>query len=108
MPAKKPKPTKPRILIVTPEITYLPQGMGNLMQHMSAKAGGLADVSAALPPALHRLGVDVRLLMPGYPAVLAALGDTRPVRILADLFGGPARLLRHAGPSSVRCYCLIE
>ena len=29
----------PRILIVTPEITYLPEGMGNLAGRMSAKAG---------------------------------------------------------------------
>ena len=35
---------KPRILIVTPEITYLPEGMGNLAGQMSAKAGGMADV----------------------------------------------------------------
>ena len=39
---------KPRILIVTPEITYLPEGMGNLAGQMSAKAGGMADVSASL------------------------------------------------------------
>ena len=45
----------PRILIVTPEITYLPDGMGNLAGKMSAKAGGMADVSASLTAALFDL-----------------------------------------------------
>lgn len=40
-----------------------------------AKSGGLADVSSALPMALARQGIDVRLLMPGYPSALARLKD---------------------------------
>ncbi len=64
--AKKTKQTNPRILIVTPEITYLPSGMGNMAQRMSAKAGGLADVSASLVSALFNLGADVHVAMPNY------------------------------------------
>ncbi len=60
------KQAKPRILIVTPEITYLPSGMGNMAQRMSAKAGGLADVSASLVSALFELGADVHVAMPNY------------------------------------------
>jgi len=60
------KAEKPRILIVTPEITYLPPGMGNMAQRMSAKAGGLADVSASLVSALYDLGADVHVSMPNY------------------------------------------
>lgn len=56
----------PRILVVTPEITYLPEGMGNLAQRMSAKAGGLADVSASLVKALDDLGADVHVALPNY------------------------------------------
>lgn len=57
---------KPRILIVTPEITYLPEGMGNMANAMKAKAGGLADVSASLVSALFDLGADVHVTIPNY------------------------------------------
>ena len=60
------KTIKPRILIITPEITYLPAGMGNMAQRMSAKAGGLADVSASLVSALFELGADVHVALPNY------------------------------------------
>ena len=38
-----------------------------------AKAGGLGDVSAGLPLALRRRGVDIRILMPAYQEVIAKL-----------------------------------
>ena len=63
--AKK-KQKSPCILIVTPEITYLPAGMGNMSNRLSAKAGGLADVSASLVSALHELGADVHVALPHY------------------------------------------
>ncbi len=37
------------------------------------KTGGLGDVSAALPAALRVLGLDARILLPGYPPVLGAI-----------------------------------
>ncbi|MFO8141393.1 MAG: glycogen/starch synthase, partial [Marinobacter sp.] len=36
------------------------------------KTGGLADVSANLPEALCKLGLDCQILLPGYPAALKA------------------------------------
>lgn len=50
-----------------------------------AKAGGLGDVSTALPRALKRRGVDVRILMPAYPATIA---NAAGISIVASL---PAR-----------------
>ncbi|MDF2618380.1 MAG: glycogen/starch synthase, ADP-glucose type [Xanthobacteraceae bacterium] len=57
------------------------------------KTGGLADVAGALPGALAPHGIETRTLLPGYPAVLAALGEGETVHRFDHLFGGPARLL---------------
>jgi starch synthase len=58
------------------------------------KTGGLADVAGALPGALQRQGVSVVTLVPGYPAVMAALEEGVEVQSFPKLFGGKARLLR--------------
>src|ERR1700754_4828062 len=56
------------------------------------KTGGLADVTGALPVALHEQNVEVRTLVPGYPAVMDAV--VRTEQSLEDpIFGAPARLL---------------
>src|SRR4030067_1689013 len=58
------------------------------------KTGGLADVIGALPAALRAIGVDVRVLVPGYNQVLAQLGQHRVVAAFDSLPGFPsARLL---------------
>lgn len=49
---------KIKVLFVTSEVTPF------------IKTGGLADVSASLPAALRSMGVDVRLLLPGYKTVM--------------------------------------
>ncbi|MBT8332462.1 MAG: glycogen/starch synthase [Deltaproteobacteria bacterium] len=59
-------PCNPRVLVVTPEVTYLPDRMGGLASFYTAKAGGLADVSAALISALFEQGADVHVAMPDY------------------------------------------
>ena len=57
------------------------------------KTGGLADVAGALPPALARQGVEMRTLVPGYPAVMAALGDAVEAHRWRALIGAEARLV---------------
>jgi starch synthase len=57
------------------------------------KTGGLADVAGALPGALAREGLEVRTLVPAYPAVKAKLAHAKTAREYGDLFGGSARVL---------------
>ena len=57
------------------------------------KTGGLADVAAALPKALGEIGAQARVLLPGYPAVVGALGNTRIALALGSKYGGKLRLL---------------
>ncbi|MDE3176375.1 MAG: glycogen synthase GlgA [Pseudomonadota bacterium] len=61
------------------------------------KTGGLADVAGALPLALPREGVEMRTLLPGYPAVMAKLEQAESVHAYPALMGGPARLLAGKG-----------
>jgi len=63
------------------------------------KTGGLADVTGALPSALGAAGARTTTMVPGYPAVLEALTDAVPVHHFADLFGGPATVLRGSAGS---------
>ena len=66
------------------------------------KTGGLADVSAALPVALNALGVDIRLLVPGYPQVMEALKTRSRAATLPGLPGvAPATLIASKLPSGL-------
>lgn len=77
----------PRVLFATSEARPL------------VKTGGLADVAGALPIALRELGVDCRLLLPGYHPVLEGVRHPREVLSLNNLPGyGPVRLLEAEMP----------
>jgi starch synthase len=68
-----------------------PQSILYVTSEMSdfVKAGGLGEVSAALPRALQNL-YDVRVLIPGYREVLKATGPLPVVGRLKAAFGLPA------------------
>ncbi|SFI42410.1 glycogen synthase GlgA [Nitrosomonas sp. Nm34] len=70
-----------QVLFITPEVYPL------------CKTGGLGDVSAALPIALRELNVDIRLLLPGYPAVMSGLKYKRKVATFNDLHHFPPTTL---------------
>ena len=83
-------PSQARVLFATPECAPM------------VKTGGLADVSAALPAAVKALGLDIRILLPGYRQVLAQLSDGSEVARIAPMADfPPARLLQGQTASGV-------
>ena len=58
------------------------------------KTGGLADVVGALPGALSPLGWDMRVLLPAYRSLRPVAKGWPEVFAVADLFGGPGRVLQ--------------
>lgn len=66
------------------------------------KTGGLADVSGALPKALNNLAEfegDIKVLLPGYRAVLEKLRDVSPVATI-EVLGQTCTLLMGKMPDS--------
>lgn len=65
------------------------------------KTGGLADVVGALPQALIAQDTDVRLLLPGLPAILDSLADLRGLCDIGPVFGAArVQLLQARMPGS--------
>lgn len=60
------------------------------------KTGGLADVSAALPPALAALGMDVRMVLPGFSAIFGGFRQQGEAIALPH-DGGPLTLRQTPG-----------
>ncbi|MBK4738233.1 glycogen synthase GlgA [Noviherbaspirillum pedocola] len=89
---------KARVLLVASEAVPL------------MKTGGLADVISALAAELVERHVDATVLMPAYPAALAAADALRPLGpLLEDLpGGGPGRLLLGTMPGSGVPVLLLE
>lgn len=58
------------------------------------KTGGLADVVAALPPALVKRGLDARVLLPGLPGIVNGMIGLKTVTQIGPVFGAAVVTLR--------------
>lgn len=67
---------RPRVLIVTPEIASAPAGLSPRAHQLTAKAGGLADVSASLVRGLQDRGAQVHLAVPNYRRLFDSDADS--------------------------------
>lgn len=77
--------------------------------HPVMKTGGLADVSASLPSALHQLGQDVRIIMPAYRASLQQLGVLPVIATFSiDGFHGPIELFETTLPGTQVTLLLVN
>ncbi len=73
------------------------------------KSGGLGDVAAALPPALIAIGVDARLLLPGFAGFLDAFPDMTDVTRLATPFAAErVRVVLARLPGTVRLAYFVD
>ena len=69
------------------------------------KTGGLADVAGALPGALAAAGQDVRVLLPGFPAILAGVTELAEVAAF-DAPWGERAVLRAGRIGAVQAYVI--
>ena len=91
------KPPRMRVLQVGAEVYPL------------LKTGGLADVLGALPQALSAQGADVRLLLPGLPAMHGAVAQAQRLAAIGPAFGAAqVQLLRARMPGTQLPVYLID
>ena len=89
-------------------------GRGPRVLHVAAelfpwvKTGGLGDVTAALPPALAAIGVDARLVLPGFSALLDAFKLEEIARLRTPFAVERVRIARGQLPDSEVSVYLID
>ena len=85
-----------RVLLVTSEAVPL------------IKTGGLADAIGALAHTLQKQGVDVSVLLPGYPSAIQQAKALKEVCTLDDLPGGAGTLLQGEMPDTGVSVLLLD
>ena len=65
--------SQPRILFVTPEVTFVPHNLEHTAQYFVNRKGGFADYLSGLIFDLYRLGGDVHVVQPDYRQIFTSI-----------------------------------
>jgi starch synthase len=85
-----------RVLLVTSEAVPL------------VKTGGLADAIGALAHTLHQQGIDVTVMLPGYPGAVKQTRELKEICTLEELPGGAGKLLHGKMPDTGVSVLLLD
>ena len=67
--------SQPRILFVTPEVTFVPHNLEHTAQYFVNRKGGFADYLSGLIFDLYRLGGDVHVVQPDYRQIFTSVSQ---------------------------------
>lgn len=79
--------THPRILFVTPEAAFMPEGGGNRPDFIRANAGGFGDFQAELISNLFELGAAVHVAQPDFRKIFAISSRKEKAGVSVKLVG---------------------
>jgi starch synthase/alpha-amylase len=85
---------QPRILFVTPEVVFMPEGTGNSTDYINTHIGGFGDLLAGLISDLFSLGVDVYVAQPDYRRIFANLSRRNRFKGMKKIPGDRVHLTR--------------
>jgi len=85
---------QPRILFVTPEVVFMPEGTGNSTDYIDTHTGGFGDLVAGLISDLFDLGVDVYVAQPDYRRIFTDLSRSNSLTGVKKIPGDRVHLTR--------------
>jgi starch synthase len=85
---------QPRILFITPEVVFMPEGTGNSTDYINNHIGDFGDLLAGLISDLFNLGVDVYVAQPDYRRIFADLSRRNRFTEMVKIPGDRVHLTR--------------
>jgi starch synthase/alpha-amylase len=85
---------QPRILFVTPEVAFMPEGTGTSTDYIYTHIGGFGDLLAGLISDLFDLGADVYVAQPDYRRIFADLARSKRFTGVKKIPGDRVHLTR--------------